>query len=62
MCSVEKRCLYGTRDAPAIWEAFYTETLLRHGFRRGLASACVFYHPERHSQERTVTLTGCSRS
>ena len=38
------RCMYGTRDAGAIWETCYTEALLRMGFTQGAASPCCFYH------------------
>eukprot|EP00969_Alexandrium_andersonii_P130974 5791630-Alexandrium_andersonii.AAC.1 len=41
-----RRSLYGTRAAPARWEALCTETLASFGFAKGKASACCFYHPE----------------
>eukprot|EP00969_Alexandrium_andersonii_P219928 9714275-Alexandrium_andersonii.AAC.1 len=44
MCAKLRRSLYGTRAAPARWEALYTETLESFGFIRGKASACCFYH------------------
>ena len=47
MCWRLKRCLYGTRDAPARWERLYTEKLVKMGFIAGNASACCFYHPTR---------------
>eukprot|EP00969_Alexandrium_andersonii_P172897 7642811-Alexandrium_andersonii.AAC.1 len=39
-----RRSLYGTRAAPARWEALRTATLERLGFVRGKVSACCFYH------------------
>ena len=46
-CWLLRRCLYGTRDAPARWEALYTERLRAMGFNPGKASGCCFYHPQR---------------
>lgn len=43
-CGWLRRCLYGTRDAPAMWEAYYAADLINHGFIRGIASPCVFVH------------------
>ena len=40
------RCMYGTRDAGAIWEFTYTSCLLKLGFIQGGASPCCFKHPE----------------
>ena len=40
------RCMYGTRDAGAIWEDVYTDTLLSMGFTQGKASPCCFYHAD----------------
>ena len=42
-----KRCVYGTRDAGALWEECYSDALVMMGFRRGLANPCCFYHPEK---------------
>ena len=39
------RCMYGTRDAGAIWESCYTSALVKIGFIQGGASPCCFYHP-----------------
>ena len=56
-----KRCVYGTRDAGALWEKCYSEALVRMGFRRGLANPCCFYHPEKfillvvHGDDFTAT-------
>ena len=38
----------GTRDAAQTWEEEYSEFLVEIGFRRGLASPCVFYHKDRN--------------
>ena len=43
-----KLCLYGTRDAAQNWEAEYVELLQAAGFTKGMASACVFHHGEKH--------------
>ena len=40
------RCMYGTRDAGAIWENCYTKCLLDLGFVQGSASPCCFCHEE----------------
>ena len=40
------RCMYGTRDAGAIWENCYTKCLLDLGFEQGVASPCSFTHAE----------------
>ena len=42
-----KRCVYGTRDAGAIWEDCYADALVGLGFARGEANPCCFYHHER---------------
>ena len=39
------RCCYGTRDAGAIWEAFYVDSIVSLGFKQCRASPCVFWHP-----------------
>ena len=41
-----RRCLYGTRDAGAIWEECYANCLTGIGFIQGKASPCSFYHPK----------------
>jgi len=43
-CARLRRCLYGTRDAAARWEALYTAKLQDMGFEKGRASACCFVH------------------
>ena len=40
------RCMYGTRDAGAIWEGCYTSCLVDLGFKQGAASPCCFSHAE----------------
>ena len=39
------RCMYGTRDAGAIWEQCYVDCLTKIGFQQGVASPCCFYFP-----------------
>ena len=46
-CARLLRSLYGTRDSPALWEAFLAEQLHQLGFRRGEASPCCFRHKTR---------------
>ena len=43
-----KRCVYGTRDAGAIWEECYAGALVEMGFTRGVASPCCFYSSDRN--------------
>ena len=45
MCWKLRKCLYGTRDAPKLWEGLYTKTLVEMGFKAGKASANCFFHP-----------------
>jgi len=47
ICGRLKRCLYGTRDAPARWEAYLAGELRKHGFVQGMASPCCFHHGAR---------------
>ena len=46
-CARLKRCLYGTRDAPARWEAFLAGELQAMGMKQGKASPCCFAHDSR---------------
>ena len=46
-CGRLKRHLYGTRGAAAGWEDEYSSFLVESGFRRGIASGCIFYHAAR---------------
>ncbi len=50
MCGRLIKSLYGTRDAPQNWEYEYANFLVGPdvGFRRGTASPCVFYQPDRN--------------
>ena len=41
-----ERCMYGTRDAGAIWESCYVDCLVNLGFVQGNASPCCFWHPD----------------
>ena len=36
------RCVYGTRDAGALWEDTYRDALEATGFMSGVASPCIF--------------------
>ena len=46
-CGLLLRHLYGTRKAGDGWHCEYSGTLANLGFRVGIASACVFWHPEK---------------
>ena len=46
-CGRLRRCLYGTRDAPARWEAYLAAELRKFGFVQGSASTCCFRHESR---------------
>ena len=41
------RCVYGSRDAGALWEDVYRQCLEDMGFANGVASPCCFYHKEK---------------
>mgnify|MGYP003341429356 CR=1 FL=1 len=41
------RCVYGTRDARALWEDVHRHCLEDIGFRGGVVSPRCFYHAER---------------
>ena len=47
VCGRLNYSLYGTRDAANNWEECYSQALVSLGFKQGLASPCVFYHPAR---------------
>ncbi len=48
MCGRLNRHLYVTRRAAAGWEDEYAQTMVEKlGFKRGLASDCIFTHPQR---------------
>ena len=38
--------MYGTQDAAANWEAAYRETLVKGGFKQGVASSCHYLHAD----------------
>ena len=40
--------LYGTRDAAAQWEKFYSKSFETLGFVPGRFSLCLFFHPTRN--------------
>ena len=56
--------LYGTRDAPALWEAYAATQLTALGFCRGRSNACVYWHRQRrlrclvHGGDFVITGTG----
>ena len=50
MVGLQVRCVYGTRDAGAIWEDTYRSTLEAAGFKSGVSSPCIF-----HNDEKNVT-------
>ena len=43
-----ERCIYGTRDAGALWEECYANALIHMGFEQGKASPCPFHQPKWH--------------
>ena len=47
-CGRLRRHLYGTRGAAAGWETEYSTFMVQAGFRRGIASGCLFYHPGKY--------------
>ena len=47
MCGLLRRHMYGTRRAAEGWQDEYSSTLGELGFIQGVASACVFSHPQR---------------
>ena len=61
MCARLRRSLYGTRDAPARWEAFLSKQLESMGFARGLASPCCYRHcSKRFLLVWNQTSSGCA--
>ena len=42
-CGLLTKSMYGTQDAPAIWQAHYTGILESAGFKGGRSNASVFY-------------------
>ena len=43
-----QRCMYGTRDAGALWELTYANALLEAGFVQGRSGPCCVYHTDLH--------------
>ena len=39
------KSMYGTQDAPNIWQQHYTQLLIKAGYLRGKSNGSVFYHP-----------------
>ena len=46
-CAKLNFSLYGTRDAALNWHEEYSQQLVANGFKQGIASPCIFYHPQR---------------
>ena len=42
-----RKAMYGTRDAPAVWQKLVRKTLLDLGFEASRTSACVYVHHQR---------------
>ena len=42
-----RKTMYGTRDAAAQWEKYYTDALKELGFVGGLFCPCLLHHPRR---------------
>ena len=42
-----RKSLYGTRDAPANWEATILRVMTQLGFVRGRSNSCLYFHPSR---------------
>ena len=41
------KAMYGTRDAPAAWQAELEKTMIELGFRPVVFTPCLYYHPSR---------------
>ena len=46
-CGKLVKALYGIRDAAQNWETHYRQQLESFGFKNGLSSPCLFYHPQK---------------
>eukprot|EP00435_Cladocopium_sp_Y103_P011546 s12_g3.t1 len=46
MCGLLTKSMYGTQDAPNIWQSHYSSILVAGGYMRGKSNASVFYHPQ----------------
>ena len=46
LLELQVRCVYGTRDAGAIWEETYRCVLVNAGFTPRIASPCIFHQKD----------------
>ena len=46
ICGLLPLSMYGTQDAPNIWQSHYSGILIEGGYKRGKSNASVFYHPQ----------------
>ena len=46
MCGLLQKPMYGTQDAPNIWQSHDSGILIEGGYKRGKSNASVFYHPQ----------------
>ena len=44
-CGLLQRSMYGTQDAPNIWQSHYSQILVDAGYLKGKLNASVIYHP-----------------
>ena len=44
-CGLLCKSMYGTQDAPSIWQTHYTQVLTEAGWKRGRSNGAVFFHP-----------------
>ncbi|CAE7854404.1 GIP [Symbiodinium necroappetens] len=44
-CGLLCKSMYGTQDAPSIWQTHYTQILTEAGWKRGRSNGAVFFHP-----------------
>ena len=49
-CGLLSKSMYGTQDAPACWEAEYTDMYKNGGYGVGVANASLFYNEEEDSR------------
>ena len=45
MVSKLDKAMYGTRDAPAVWQAEVEKTMIELGFRPVVSTPWLYYHP-----------------
>ena len=59
-----KRGLYGTRDAPLLWQKLVKQTMTGLGFGRSLSAPGIYFHPQRDlriiSHVDDLLIGGCS--